>query len=366
MAQTTEECLAFLEKAREAVDELSVSVDREKQLEQDECRLGRELEAEQKLIADTIQQTIKKRREEIHSSYDTEIGKAQEQLKQARSAREKAKNQRIKDRIAEETSELHEYNQELKARMKSTFRQNHVPVWCRSRLYYSLYFPRWAREFLTLLLYVAIFYLALPYGIYLLIPDRRPLYLAGIYLIDIVVFGGIYMLIGNHTKILHMEALREGRQILDLLHTNQKKINVITSSIRKDRNESLYNLEKYDDEIARLQQELNDIAAKKKDALNTFESVTKTILQDEIEHNHKTCLEQLQTEYEQVKEALKSTAAEVKEKRLDIMNHYGTYLGKDFLNHFKISELASIIQNGQAGSISEAIEVHERQTKGNA
>ena len=64
------------------------------------------------------------------------------------------------------------------------------------------------------------------------------------------------------------------------MHANDKKITVITGTIRKDRNESLYDLEKYDDEIARLTQELNEVAAKKKEALGTFENVTKNILQD--------------------------------------------------------------------------------------
>ena len=57
---------------------------------------------------------------------------------------------------------------------------------------------------------------------------------------------------------------KEGRQILDQMHSNDKKIKVITGTIRKDRNESQYDLEKYDDEIARLTQELNEVAAKKK------------------------------------------------------------------------------------------------------
>ena len=79
-----------------------------------------------------------------------------------------------------------------------------------------------------------------------------------------------------------------------------KKIKVITGTIRKDRNESQYDLEKYDDEIARLTQELNEVAAKKKDALNTFESVTKNILQDEIEHGHREKIAELKKQEEEI------------------------------------------------------------------
>ena len=154
MPQTGEQCLEFLEKAREAVSELSVAEDSERQMEQDCQRLERELEAEQKQMADAVQATVKKRRQEISASYDSEINKAQDLLKKARTKREKAKNQGVKERIADETAELHAYNKELRDRMKSSFRRGHVPGFCRTKLYYSLYFPRWAKEFLILLLFI--------------------------------------------------------------------------------------------------------------------------------------------------------------------------------------------------------------------
>ena len=42
-------------------------------------------------MTDSVNQTIKKRRIEIDSSYDKEIAKGQERLKKARTQREKAK-----------------------------------------------------------------------------------------------------------------------------------------------------------------------------------------------------------------------------------------------------------------------------------
>ena len=147
MPQTGEQCLAFLEKAREAVSELSVAEDSERQMEQDCQRLEREIEAEQKQMADAVQATVKKRRQEISASYDAEINKAQDLLKKARVKREKAKSQGVKERIADETSELHAYNKELRERMKSSFRRGHVPSLCRTRIYYSLYFRDGQKNF---------------------------------------------------------------------------------------------------------------------------------------------------------------------------------------------------------------------------
>ena len=57
---------------------------------------------------------------------------------------------------------------------------------------------------------------------------------------------------------------------------------MIEKSIRRDKNEKMYNLEKFDDEIAQLEQEIRRISTQKQEALNSFEQVTKTIIADEI------------------------------------------------------------------------------------
>lgn len=359
MAQTKEECLAFLSEARDALDELSLLEEQEKGLSQEEARLEEELATEKKLMADRIQKTVKKRREEIRATYEKEMTKAQDQLKKMHNKREKAKNEGVKERIQEETRPLLDEIRELKAQLRALIRQNHVPGYCQSSLYYGLYFPRRVKEYMFLLVYVLIFFLVIPWGAYLLIPERKPLYLAVIYFADILVVGGSYLAIGNRTKLLYMETLREGRKYQDQILDSRKKIKKLTSAIRRDRNESLYNLEKYDDEIARLQQELSDMADKQKDALNTFETVTKNILTDEIEHNHKEKLDQLQEEYQRVSAELRSIMQKVKETRLHVSGSYGTYLGKEFMDSQRIMQLTDIVREGRASNVSEAIAVYE-------
>ena len=359
MVKTSQECLDFLGKAREAMDDLSVVQDRETQLVQDEKRLGKALETERKVVSETISQTLKKRRDEINITYDKEINKVQEQLKKARSKREKAKSQGVKERIAGETAELYSLNREIKALMKSLFKEKRVPGFCNSALYYSLFLPKWPKELMTALLYVLVFFAAIPCGIYYLIPERTHMHLTIIYLLDILIFGGIYISISNRTKMHHMETLRVGRKYMDDIRANNIKIKKVTSSIKKDSDEGQYHLEKFDDEIAQFQQDLNEVTAKKKEALNYFESVTRTILQDEIEHNHKARIDQLQADYSEVQEQLKATSAEVKTKRLNITDNYATHLGKEYLDPLKIAELCTIVQSGQAANVSEAIAVHK-------
>ena len=96
-----------------------------------------ELEAAKKEVADAISRTIRQRAEEITSSYDKEIGKAQERLKKVRAKREKAKNQGLKDRIAEETKELREERRDLQVQLKTQFQKDRVPGFYRSCLLYT-------------------------------------------------------------------------------------------------------------------------------------------------------------------------------------------------------------------------------------
>lgn len=360
MTQKGDECLIFLKEAKETLEELKLLDAQESSLAQKERQLEKNLAAARKRMADAIAQTVKQRREDICANYDRESSRVQEQLKKMRSRREKAKNQGIKERIADETAGLRNENRDLHGQMKALLKKQHVPAYCRSKLYYSLYFPRRAKEYLTFLLFVMIAFLALPGGVYLMVPEHKMWQLFVIYLLDLIVFGGIYIAIGNRTKLLYMETLRQGRSILDEIQGNQREIRRITSSIRRDRNDAFYDLERFDDEISRLQQELDELAAQKKNALNTFETVTKNILTDEIEHNHQVGIDQLDGEHAQTEMELKVVRQQIKEKRLYAADHYGTHLGREFMDPAKIGKLCLIVQNGEALNVSEAIEVYRK------
>lgn len=355
MEQPITDYVVFLEEAKQAVTELSRMREQEDALSQRIRQSQKELEAEEKAIADNISQTVKKRTEEINESYDKELNKGQERLKRARGKREKAKNQGVKERIAEETAELREENRELKLQIKTLFQQNRVQPYCNTKWYYALFMPHWLSEYLKLILMVTVCFLAVPYGSYLLIPERTPIYLVAVYLFCILLFGGCYVLIGNKTKMKHGNILKEGRLIRDQIHGNVKKIRVITHTIKKDRNEAVYDLQKHDDEIARIEQELSEIAAKKKNALNTFESVTRNIIADEITDNSRDKIAYLKSILETEEEEQKALDTALKTKSLYVADHYEPYLGKDFLQPQKLEELKAVIDSGTCTNLSEAI-----------
>ena len=355
MDQPITDYVEFLNQAKQAVLDANRMEEKEETLKQRIRQSRRELESAEKEQNDQISQTIKKRVEELTSSYDRELAKGQDRLKRARSNREKAKSQGIRERIEEETSQLRDDNRQLKLQLKTLFQQNRISPICRSKWYYALFMPHWFSEYMKLLAVVLICFLVIPYGSYMLIPDRKPLYLAGLYFLCIIVFGGLYVLVGNKTRGHHANAMKEGRLILNQMHSNDKKIKVIVHTIKKDRNEAIYDLQKHDDEIAQAEQEMSEMAAKKQEALNTFERVTKTIISDEISSNYKDRIAYLRGIFETEEGELKELTDAMKKQVLYITDQYEPYLGKEFLYPAKLDALRAAIESGTCTNLTEAI-----------
>ncbi len=357
MAQPITDYAAFFAGAKQAVDELEHLNQKADMLLDKEKRLENTLKTKKKELSDTVTKTVRQREDEIAKSYDAESDKTQERLKKVIAKREKAKSQGVKERISEETQSLKAENADLARQMKNLFHANKVPAYCRNGYYYSMYFTRGLKEFLTLLVTLLICFLAIPCGAYFLIPERKTWYLFAIYVIAILIFGGIYVAVGNMTKSRYMDVLKEGRGIRNQISANKKKMKKVEKSIRKDKNDSLYNLQKFDDEIAQLEQDLSQTAGKKKEALNTFMTVTKTIISDEISGNYKVEIDKLEADLSATTAELTETRSAAKEKALGITDQYATYVGKDFITRERLDALEQIIQSGKASNLSEAVAV---------
>ena len=203
-------------------------------------------------------------------------------------------------------------------------------------------------------------FLLLPYGIYWVLKKPDVIYLVGIYFAFILVFGGAYVLWGNKTRDRYGKVLKEGRFLRDEIHANTRKIKVITRNIRRDRNETIYDLQKYDDEIAQIEQELSQTVSKKKEALNAFETVTKNIIADEIHAGTQEKIAQQAVKCRDEERELLELQGALKKKNLFITDHYGAYLSREFLEPDKLDALAGIMTNGTAANLSEAMQAYKK------
>ena len=348
--------ITFLRDAKEAIAKLNEAKAVADEQDLQTRRLEKSLASEKKAVQDSIDMTIRKRKTEIADSYDTQIEQTQAQLKKARSRREKAKEQGVKERIEQETADIKEENRKLVTEIRTLFRQNRVPGYCNSLFFYALYYTKGFREMLVFLLMLVTCFLAVPAGIYFLIGSPGALFLILIYAADIFLFGGLYFMVNNQIKVRHHETLRGGRQIRNSIAANQHKMKAIRNSIRKDKNEAMYGLEKHDQEIEKLEDEKAEIAAQKQTALTNFENSGRILITKEITDNNKERIDQLEQETEKANQILNDFQAQVKTLTMRVTEKFEPLLGREFLNPDKIDRLLEVLEHGFAANITEAQE----------
>lgn len=360
--EPTQDLNLFLAGAKAALAEISQLNAETAKLREEKSKLEASVDSQKRKLEDTLDQTYNKRRSEIDKTYDGEIAKCNDKLKRARAKREKAKNQGVKGRIADETAYLRKDIKNIESQIRSEFKKNGIPSFCNSGFYFSLFMPRSFKDILILILTFAITFFLIPFGIWKLFFEGNTIALLIIYVIDILLFGGIYIAISQSTVTKHHDALIRVRALKKKIADDRRNIDDITDNIRNDSNESHYDLAVYDDEIAHITQQLADITMQKNEAISKFENVTRNIITEEITGNARPAIEEAEAKLADVTARFNETDSARKAKALEISSNYEVYLGKEFMNRSKIEKLEDIINHGTVTNISEAIEEYYRQT----
>ncbi len=323
------------------------------------------LEAETKALQDQIDITLKTRLQELTKTYDDEHVILAEKLKKIRGKREKARNRGVKERITEETAQLHHENMEIKRKIKDEMRNHRVPFLCDTLLYRALYMPGSVTDFCIMAGVFLLCFAVIPLAVFYFVPWNLDAHirLIIIYVISIAVFGGLYVLIANISKYKNAAALGTIRRLHKDIRLNQKKIKSITKGIKGDKNEDKYDLASFDDEISHTEKEISDLISKRQEALHNFENVTKNIITDELNSQAKPKIESLQAEKAALEQDLKNTESSRKDLSLRIGSEYEVYLGKEFLTEEKIDALSALIQEKQLSNLSEAMELYKTTSK---
>lgn len=358
MEQKTDS-LEFLIDAKAALEMLNDQKRKRAELAVEEKRQERLLEGEKKAVEDEIYRTIRERKTAIEESYDHELAADREKLRKLRARKERAKSAGRQERIREETGELLAHNRELETKITTVFRQNAVPSFCNSWVFYALFLPRTVVEWLfDVLMYLAVFE-ALPCGVYRVLPQKEPWMLALLFSTVILVFGGGYVWMLNRMKLRRFATLKLGRAIRDEIASNRRKVRVITRAIHRDTSEDPYDLDSFNYEIARLEAELDEVASRKQENLNTFEAVTKKVIADEIMENNRERITGIEEEYRRLHRKLGEADRILRETTMQVTGTYESYLGKDFLDAGRVESLIRILESGKASSITEAIAVYK-------
>ena len=358
----------FLIQAREEVVACNQMEQKQKQLQEREDKMQKAIAQEEKSIHDEINTTIKKRKAEIEDTYDAQLDAGRKKLKKAQEQKNKEKSERVGQRVDEETADVKENSRQLKTEMRTLFKKNHVPAFCQTGFYYALFMPKGIKEILILLLMIVIGLAGIPFGIYelfarVILADKlivqASYFMALVIALSLIVVLGIYFLIFNLTKVRHRDTIAEGRKIRNQMLANDKNIRAIKNAINKDKDESQYGLDAYDQKIQESQNEMDAIAEEKQAALTEFEQQTRNTIIDEINGRRQAKLDDMRQQAAAVEEERYDVEGKIKEAALAITNKYAKYLGKNICREETLSDIINIMQTEQIDTISEGIAIYK-------
>lgn len=340
---------------KESVVELNNCVREKQNLEAKEKQLERSISVKENAIANKIKDVTRQRRSELEATFDERINSVKSKLKNVESNREKAKKKAIMERVDQETAGVRSESEELQLAGKSVFKQENIPLLYNNRLFFALYFPSGIGDIGIILLTLAIAFFAIPFGLYYaFFEGRGMLYLALTYVFVIIVFGGLYLVIGK-TKFKHLEALNRVRALRRSLHESKKTQEKIKRQIIKDKDESLYELGEFDQEIGGYKSTINELLEQKNKALIDFDNVTVAEIRQQITSDHEEELNALKAEYREVYDHGKKNLEKLNKTSVKISTEYESVLGKEFLTLEKLERMEEAIHTGEANNIAEAM-----------
>lgn len=348
-------------------DAYAANVDRMKQQNK---KLSKNIASEEKSISDEIATTIRKRRQEIQSTYDDRLDDNRARKKKVANKRDKKKEERMDKRYHEETKGLRESDKDLQVEMQTLLRKYKLPSFCGKKLYFALFYARNVKEFGLKILSFLIGFCGIPGFVTILVKklvlDTKKdinvafwcaLVAAGTFILLLLIYFAIY----SRTKIKHMDALTQARSIRDKMIANKRQAKAIRHSISKDHDDSQYNLDAYDEKLDNLDAEADAIGKEKQEALRTFEEETTAMITEEINNRRLPALEALKEEKANLENEVAAEEKRFSDQTLLVANKYAAVLGEDLCRQDKLEELIAIMQEGQAETVSEAIRVYKGQ-----
>ena len=324
-------------------------------------KLEKSIKAKETSIEDEIDLTINKRKNEIEATYNKEINKAKEEITKVQNKKNQSKNAQVSERIKLETADLVSEYENMETEIKSKIKDGKVPSFVNTNLFYSLYMPKGAKELVAAIAALLLVLLIIPCGIYFIIlTEQKVSYLIVIYVLTIVIFGGVYIFIGNKVKDKYLSSIKEVRVIRTNMSKNKVKRNKIRKKILKDKDESVYSLEHYDNQINSIKNKIEGIEGRRKEAIALFDSDTKPVIIEEIRSLYSEELLNMNTELITVNEKTINNDENIKYLSRELVQDYEAYLGKEFMSVEKIDYLINLMEERSLENVSQAITLHRK------
>ena len=241
---------------------------------------------------------------------------------------------------------------------KTAFIQENIPHIANNSFFMALYISRKVRDVLVYTLFLLIVFALIPAALYLLpvIPAYVPVIYAGVMGILLLIVGrSVYI----NLILAHKDTIMAARDTRYKIRDNKRIIKKTQHSIKKDKDEAMYGLESFDNRINSICDNIKKTEEEKQNALREFEETVKPDLVKEVEGRYLDKLNLMREELAKKKDEYMKLDDLIKQQRIYISSNYEAYLGKEFVNVQRLTELDNIISSGEAQTISQAMAVYK-------
>ena len=207
--------------------------------------LTKNIENDERELKEEIDGRIKESTASICEGYDKAIDSEKSKLKDIQSQRDKAKMAGVKERIANETKELRNQNEEFEKQIKDAFKMEKVPMYCSRRFYRIMIQTRGFADSAVYTLILLVLFLGIP-ALISFVPSIQMWMLIVYYFVVSMIIILPTKIVTDKTVGRHGATINAARETKDEIIANRKKIKKIEKRIHSDKNEEMYGLEDYD------------------------------------------------------------------------------------------------------------------------
>ena len=350
-----EDIKEFLIDAKKALIDLEEKKKEINVLKGKEATFTQNLNELNKTKEDLIKKTIKERKENIEKEYSERITNINTKIDEAKEKREKEKKKNIAALTEKETRVKKENNLFLNNEIKRVLKENKLPNFVNSKFYLSLFKCKTVGEAVRAFFWFLICFILIPV-LLIFINREASIWIKGaIVVIDILIFGGLWLIIENFVKV-DDDILNQIRELRKDIRDNEKEINKITKDISKsNKGEELFDYAEFDKEIQKEKEELIKAKEKQEEAIKEFSEKEINEITERIEgaadrdiSKVKAAIDKTKAELEKAQKTLENINSKINEK-------YATYIGHENMNTAKLDKLIDIVNENADITIEEAL-----------
>lgn len=346
-----------LEQILSDIKEHNAKKDRLEKLNASVKDITKELETAKKEKQNETDSKIKASIAAICEGYDKSIEADKDKIKTVMAERDRAKMAGVKERISAETASLRAENSDLAEQINEAFIHENISKICNSRLFISVFNPKRVIDYIIDFVVISILLIAVPVVLFFLPMISKWIllvYCVLVSLLSLITVKCVY----RGVILPHMDTIIAAQKTRMQIIDNKKRIRKIERNIHKDKNEDMYGLEEFDSNINTLHDDIARIDDEKRSALDEFEKNTKADIISEIDERYQDKITNMESELDKKQTELDELDNLVKKQRIYISSNYEAYLGKEFMNVDKLTELNSIMKAGSADTIAQALSVY--------